>query len=75
MRTAVVYFSLVASIKESNLVSQTEYSAAASTSNGLTVQDAVTEYVITIPDSKKRSVHPELTKFARWIGPNNTLES
>ena len=75
MRTAVVYFSLVAIIKESNLVSQTEYSAAASTSNGLTVQDAVTEYVITIPDSKKRSVHPELTKFARWIGPNNTLES
>ena len=57
------------------MVSQTEYSAAASTSDGYSVQDAVTEYVITIPDSKKRMVHPELTKFARWIGPNITLES
>ena len=66
---------LIAIIEESNLVSQTEYSAAASTSDGYSVQDAVTEYVITIPDSKKRMVHPELTKFARWIGPNITLES
>ncbi len=65
----------IAIIEESNLVSQTEYSAAASTSDGYSVQDAVTEYVITIPDSKKRMVHPELTKFARWIGPNITLES
>ena len=70
-----MYVWLTAIIEESNLVSQTEYSAAASTSDGYSVQDAVTEYVITIPDSKKRMVHPELTKFARWIGPNITLES
>ena len=70
-----MYVWLIAIIEESNLVSQTEYSAAASTSDGYSVQDAVTEYVITIPDSKKRMVHPELTKFARWIGPNITLES
>lgn len=70
-----MYVWLIAIIEESNLVSQTEYSAAASTSDGYSIQDAVTEYVITIPDSKKRMVHPELTKFARWIGPNITLES
>ena len=66
---------LIAVIEESNLVSQTEYSATAPTSDDFTVQDAVTEYVMTIADSKKRMVHPELTKFARWIGPNNTLEA
>ncbi len=40
-----------------------------------TIQDAITDYIITLPDSKKRGVHPELTKFARWLGPNNVLST
>ena len=57
------------------MVSQTDNSATAL--KGLTVQDAITEYVIqdTIPDEEKRTIHPELTRFARWIGANNELSS
>lgn len=57
------------------MVTQTEYTAVSDTKQGLTVQDAVTEYIMTIADNKKRLVHPELSKFARWIGGTNTLES
>jgi len=57
------------------VVSRTDYSAVASPSSEgeQTIQDAITDYIITLPDSKKRGVHPELTKFARWLGPNNVL--
>ena len=55
------------------MVSQTDDSATAL--DDLTVQDAITEYVITIPDEKKRIIHPELSKFARWIGSGNSLTS
>lgn len=65
----------IANIEEQNLVIQTDHTAIATAPEGFTVQDAITEYVITIPDEKKRSIHPELTKFARWIGAGNRLDS
>lgn len=57
------------------MVSQTDDSAIATALDEITVQDAITEYVITVPDEKKRSIHPELSKFARWIGASNLLSS
>ncbi len=57
------------------MVSQTDDSAIATASDDLTVQDAITEYVITILDEKKRIIHPELSKFARWIGASKSLTS
>ena len=65
----------LAIIKENTLVSKTEDSATATIHERLTVQDAITEYIITIADGKKRTVHPELSKFARWIGASNRLVS
>jgi transcription elongation factor GreA len=41
----------------------------------LSVHDAIIEYIITIPDDKKRVIHPELSKFARWIGASNELSA
>ncbi len=69
------YSSLRALIEVNTLVTQTEYTAVSNTEEGLTVQDAITEYIMTIADDKKRLVHPELSKFARWIGGTNILES
>ncbi len=59
------------------LVSQTNDSAIATdiAPDDYTVQDAITEYVMTIPDEKKRTIHPELSKFARWIGASNAMVS
>ncbi len=40
----------------------------------LTVQSAITEYITTISDDEdKRKVHPELSKFGRWLGPTRVL--
>ena len=69
------YSSPRALIEVNTLVTQTEYTAVSNTEEGLTVQDAITEYIMTIADDKKRLVHPELSKFARWIGGTNILES
>ena len=55
------------------MVTQTDEHAASTITNGLTVQDAITEYILSIPDENKRLVHPELSKFARWIGGTNSL--
>ncbi len=55
------------------MVTQTDEHAASPITNGLTVQDAITEYILSIPDENKRLVHPELSKFARWIGGTNSL--
>ncbi len=57
------------------MVTQTDEHAASTATNGLTVQDAITEYVMSIPDENKRVIHPELSKFARWIGGTNSLVS
>ena len=57
------------------MVSKTDDTAIATAPEGYTVHDAITEYVMSIPDEKKRSIHPELTKFARWLGSTNTLDS
>ena len=57
------------------MVTQTDEHAASTATNGLTVQDAITEYVMSIPDENKRIIHPELSKFARWIGGTNSLAS
>ena len=57
------------------MVTQTTEAPAATDQKEYTVQEAITEYVMSIPDEKKRAVHPELTKFARWIGATNTLAS
>ncbi len=57
------------------MVTQTDEHAASTGANGLTVQDAITEYIMSIPDENKRLIHPELSKFARWIGGSNTLEA
>ncbi len=62
-------------IEEDTLVSKTDDSAIATAPEGFTVQEAITEYVMTIPDEKKRSIHPELSKFARWLGSTNMLVS
>ena len=55
------------------MVTQTDEHAASTITNGLTVQDAITEYILSIPDENKRLIHPELSKFARWIGGTNSL--
>ena len=58
------------------MVSQTNDSAIATNlaPDDYTVQDAITEYVKTIADDdKKRNIHPELSKFARWIGASNSI--
>lgn len=57
------------------MVTQIDEHAASTGANGLTVQDAITEYIMSIPDENKRLIHPELSKFARWIGGSNTLEA
>ena len=63
----------LAVIEEKTLVIQTDDPAVSTESEDFTVQDAITEYVMTIADEKKRMIHPELTKFARWIGGTHVL--
>ena len=57
------------------MVTQTDEPAASTSINGQTVQDAITEYIMSIPDENKRLIHPELSKFARWIGGSNSLQA
>ena len=57
------------------MVTQTDQATVPTATKEYTVQEAITEYVMSVPDEKKRTIHPELTKFARWIGATNTLTS
>ena len=57
------------------MVTQTDQATVSTATKEYTVQEAITEYVMSVPDEKKRTIHPELTKFARWIGATNTLTS
>ena len=41
--------------------------------NGLTLKDAITEYISTVAEKEKQFAHPEISKFMRWIGPDRLV--
>lgn len=59
------------------MATQTDENPAANESQiaSITLKDAVSEYISSIPEDQRQFSHPETYKFLRWIGPERVVST